>query len=137
MLLGAIFALGTAGYCLIEGASAWDAFYMTAITLTTVGYGEVFPLSRGGEVFTVVPLLAGLGAILTVMDRNLLSVEDGVKARVEAPRGLRRQPVGVRGAMLGCTRAMGTGVYHLQSVEKLSLAGLGAELLDALLRMGC
>src|SRR5512134_2553094 len=37
---------------------------MTAITLTTVGYGEVFPLSRTGEVFTVVVLFAGLGILL-------------------------------------------------------------------------
>lgn len=37
---------------------------MTVITLTTVGYREVFPLSRAGEAFTVVLLLAGLGLIL-------------------------------------------------------------------------
>ena len=33
---------------LIEGWSPWDAFYMTVITITTVGYGEVHPLSRAG-----------------------------------------------------------------------------------------
>lgn len=65
-LLAAIFAIGTVGYMAIEGAGAWDAFYMTAITLTTVGYREVFPLSRGGEAFTVFILVAGLGLILLV-----------------------------------------------------------------------
>ena len=35
---------------LIEGWSAWDAFYMTVITITTVGFKEVHPLSRAGEV---------------------------------------------------------------------------------------
>lgn len=55
---------GTVGYRLIEGAGWWDAFFMTVITLTTVGYGEVFPLSRGGEVFTAVLLLTGLGMFL-------------------------------------------------------------------------
>jgi voltage-gated potassium channel len=63
-LLAGVLAVGTVGYVLIEGASPWDAFYMTAITLTTVGYGEVFPLSRAGEVFTVVVLFAGLGILL-------------------------------------------------------------------------
>ncbi|HEX6853244.1 MAG TPA: potassium channel protein [Candidatus Polarisedimenticolaceae bacterium] len=63
-LLAGVLAVGTLGYVLIEGASPWDAFYMTAITLTTVGYGEVFPLSRAGEVFTVVVLFAGLGILL-------------------------------------------------------------------------
>jgi len=65
-LLATIFAIGTAGYMVIEGVGAWDAFYMTAITLTTVGYREVFPLSRGGEAFTVFILVAGLGLILLV-----------------------------------------------------------------------
>lgn len=59
-----IFGAGTVGYRLIEGPSWWDAFFMTVITLTTVGYREIFPLSRSGEVFTAVLLLAGLGAFL-------------------------------------------------------------------------
>ena len=37
---------GTAGYRLIEGWSVFDALYMSVITLTTVGFGEVHPLSR-------------------------------------------------------------------------------------------
>jgi len=64
--LALVFAGGTIGYRLIERADWWDSFYMTVITLTTVGYREVFPLSRLGEVFTVVLLFAGLGLILLV-----------------------------------------------------------------------
>jgi voltage-gated potassium channel len=65
-LLALVFAGGTIGYRLIENAGWWDSFYMTVITLTTVGYREVFPLSRTGEVFTVLLLFAGLGLILLV-----------------------------------------------------------------------
>jgi voltage-gated potassium channel len=64
--LALVFAGGTIGYRMIENAGWWDSFYMTVITLTTVGYREVFPLSRTGEVFTVVLLFAGLGLILLV-----------------------------------------------------------------------
>ena len=53
--------VGTIGYVVIEGWGWWDAFYMTIITITTVGYGEVHPLSRAGEAFTVVIILAGVG----------------------------------------------------------------------------
>jgi voltage-gated potassium channel len=53
---------GTIGYVLIEGWGLWDAFYMTVITITTVGYREVHPLSRAGEVFTVAILLSGVGS---------------------------------------------------------------------------
>lgn len=66
LLLAAIFAGGTVGYKLIEGATWWDSFYMTVITITTVGYREVFPLSRTGEAFTIALLLSGIGILLLV-----------------------------------------------------------------------
>lgn len=52
---------GTAGYMLIEGWSASDAVYMTVITITTVGYGEVHPLSPGGRLFTIGLTFIGVG----------------------------------------------------------------------------
>lgn len=62
LLIAAVIVVGTAGYVLIEGWSVWDAFYMTVITITTVGYGEVHPLSRLGQVFTVVIILTGVSS---------------------------------------------------------------------------
>jgi len=47
----AMLAFGTAGFILIEHYPPFDAFYMTLITVTTVGYGEVHPLSHAGRVF--------------------------------------------------------------------------------------
>jgi len=58
-----VLALGTIGYHLIEGASFWDAFYMTVISVTTVGYREVFPLSSAGEALTMVLIVVGLGTV--------------------------------------------------------------------------
>lgn len=55
---------GRSGTWLLEGWGPWDAFYMTVITVTTVGYREVHPLSRAGQAFTVVLLLSGVGAAL-------------------------------------------------------------------------
>jgi voltage-gated potassium channel len=54
---------GTAGYIAIEGWSFLDALYMTMITLTTVGFREVQPLSTGGRIFTMVLLVSGVGAM--------------------------------------------------------------------------
>ncbi len=57
---------GTVGYYLIEeGWSLFDAFYMTIITLTTIGFGEVHDLSLPGRLFTVGLVLFGLGAAAT------------------------------------------------------------------------
>ena len=54
---------GTVGYSLIDGYSTLDAFYMTVITITTVGYGEIQQLSEAGRVFTIFLILSGVGSI--------------------------------------------------------------------------
>ena len=49
----AIIIIGTAGYMIIEGWSFSDRFFMGVITLSTVGFSEVHPLSEGGRYFTI------------------------------------------------------------------------------------
>lgn len=56
--------VGTTGFALIERWSLLDALYMTIISLSTVGYGEVHPLSPAGRVFAMVFLIAGLGVFM-------------------------------------------------------------------------
>lgn len=63
LFLVALAACGTLGYMLLEKMTAVEAFYMTIITITTVGFGEVRPLSPGGRVFTVVLILLGVGGL--------------------------------------------------------------------------
>jgi len=62
-LLAAVTAGGTAGYMLIEGWNAFDALYMTVITVASVGYGETHPLSTVGRAFTIGLIVLGLGAV--------------------------------------------------------------------------
>ena len=58
-----VIAIGTIGYMLIEQWSLFDAFYMTIITLTTVGYDEVHHLSQTGRAFSIVLILCGVGTM--------------------------------------------------------------------------
>ena len=51
---------GTLGYMVIEKWNFLDSFYMTAITFTTVGFGEVSELGSQGRIFTLTLLLAGV-----------------------------------------------------------------------------
>lgn len=56
-------AIGTTGYTLIEGFSILDAFYMTVITISTVGFGEIHTLSESGRIFTIFLIIFGFGSI--------------------------------------------------------------------------
>lgn len=55
------FVIGVVGFMLIEDYSWLEAFYMTAITISTVGYTEVKPLSANGQLFTAFYLILNLG----------------------------------------------------------------------------
>lgn len=66
-VLSVLTAAGTAGYVLIEGAAPFDALYMTVITLSTVGYGEMVGLSTAGRAFTLVLIVFGVGAALYLL----------------------------------------------------------------------
>ena len=61
-----VVAGGTIGYILIEEMTAFDALYMTTITVTTIGFKEVFPLSAAGRLFTIVLAFSGVGVILLI-----------------------------------------------------------------------
>jgi len=61
--IGLILLFGTTGYRLIEEWSLLDCLYMTVITLTTVGFGEIHPLTSHGRVFTIVLIFFGMGVV--------------------------------------------------------------------------
>ncbi len=61
LVLLLVLALGTTGYVTIEGWSLLDAFYMTVITVATVGFKEVHDLSPAGKLFTVGIIVFGVG----------------------------------------------------------------------------
>ncbi len=63
-LLAVVIVVGISGYMLIDRWSVFDAFYMTIITISTVGYGEVHPQSTAGRVFTSFLIVFGVGTML-------------------------------------------------------------------------
>jgi voltage-gated potassium channel len=52
---------GAAGYIIIEGYGFLEALYMSVITISTVGFSEVKPLSEAGRIFTIFLILLNLG----------------------------------------------------------------------------
>lgn len=61
-----IIVLGTTGYMIIEGWDIFDSLYMTVITITSVGYGEVHEIGKAGRLFTVFLIIIGIGFVIYV-----------------------------------------------------------------------
>src|SRR5256885_4404014 len=64
-------AIGTLGYHVVEGWSWLDSLYMVVITVSSIGYGEVHPLSGTGREFTIV--LIGCGAVVVALGIGTLT----------------------------------------------------------------
>jgi len=76
-MLALVIVSGTAGYMLIEGWGFQDALYMTVISITTVGYKEVHPMSRTGEFFTMGVLTVGVATVLYTFSFVMARVVEG------------------------------------------------------------
>jgi len=77
-LLTTAVLIGTVGFVVVEGWPAFDSFYMTLMTLTTVGYGEVHPLSYRGRVFASFLMLVGVTTVfvsIAIIGDTLLRLE--------------------------------------------------------------
>jgi voltage-gated potassium channel len=85
-VLGIVIVAGTVGFMIIEKAPLLDAFFMTMITISTVGYSEVFPLSGTGELFTVVLIVVGVGTLFYTAGAALEAAFENLSGR----RGLTR-----------------------------------------------
>ena len=86
-LLVSVVVFGTVGYALIERWSVWQAFYVTVLGITTV---DLPPMSRGGQIFTVFLLVAGVGATLyTFTLLATVVVEGGLPKRLQRRREAR------------------------------------------------
>lgn len=119
-LLVMMTAIGTAGYMLIEGASLFNAYYMTIITLASVGYGEVFPLSNLGRFFTSILIVSNLGlftyAISTIAH---VFAEGGFSKLITAYVMLEK----IR-ALRGHTIVCGYGRHATEVVQELAKQGI-------------
>jgi voltage-gated potassium channel len=73
-------AIGTVGFVAIDHYPPFDAFYMTLTTMTTVGYGEIHPLSHAGRVFNSFLIMFGVSTILIAigaMTQTIIEIELG------------------------------------------------------------
>jgi len=76
-LIIAIIVIGVFGYYFIESLSFIDALYMTVITISTVGFGEVRSLSNAGKIFTIILIVCGIAIITTGVSMIFTAILEG------------------------------------------------------------
>ena len=77
LVLISVWIIGTIGYRIIDNYSWFDAFYMTIITVATVGYGEIKPLSTEGRLFTAFLIITSFGTFAYAVSSITKFVFDG------------------------------------------------------------
>jgi voltage-gated potassium channel len=78
ILLVLLVIAGIAGFHFIEGWTYFDGFYMVLTTITSIGYGEIHPLTHTGRLFNSFVIITGVGLVLLLVggaSRTLLEFE--------------------------------------------------------------
>ena len=86
-----VILIGMFGYKIIEGWSFTEALYMTFITISTVGFQEVQPLSPAGRFFTIILILSGIVVIATGANFIFSSIIEGTFGEVFRRQGMKKK----------------------------------------------
>jgi voltage-gated potassium channel len=86
-----VLTLGTVGYSTLEGMNPFDAFYMTLITISTVGFGEVKPLSAAGRILTAFIIISGISVLTYTLGQVVKIFVEGELSQLLGRRKLEKQ----------------------------------------------
>jgi voltage-gated potassium channel len=82
--------MGTWFYAKVEGWTGLDALYFSVITLTTIGYGDLYPHTPAGKIFTIFYVLVGLGLISGFI--FLLAERSGILKNSNPDKEMKNKP---------------------------------------------
>jgi len=97
-----ILVLGTSGYMLLEDIGFTDAIFMTVISITTVGFSEVFPLGATSKFFTIFLIFGGVGLFLYIVSMiTEVMVEGGLQSFL-GRRHMEKKLAGIKDHYIVC-----------------------------------
>lgn len=114
LLLG-VLVFGSAGFIVIEDYSFVEAVYMTVITMSTVGFGEIRPLSEPGMIFTAFLVLGSIGTFTFAVSAGTNYFLDGAYRERLRVKRIQRIMKGLHGHVIVC----GYGRVGEKAVEEL------------------
>ena len=119
--LAIIIATGGIGYMLIEGWSFIDALYMTIITITTVGYNEVHPLSDSGRIFSIFLIVGGVGGALYSLTAIVAYVIEGGFGTTIGRRQMKNRIAKLKNHFILCGYGqVGQEIAHVFTEERVA-----------------
>jgi voltage-gated potassium channel len=124
--LALLVVIGTGGYIVLEGWSLSDALYMTVITITTVGYGEIRPLDDNGRMFTMAILLVGAVIALIGISLTAALIAEGELGGRTRRRRMERRIHNLDDHYIICAY----GRVGRAAVREIEAAGLGCVVID-------
>jgi len=102
IFLTGILLAGTLGYVVFEDTGFWDSLYLTAMTITTVGYGDIVPLHPEGKVFTVFLVFTGVGLVLYAFSKFAETMVEGGLRNILERRKMKMQVAHLRDHYIVC-----------------------------------
>jgi voltage-gated potassium channel len=105
LILLLLIVAGTAGFMMIEGTDLLASLYMTIITISTVGFGEVQELSNGGRIFVIFLIMMGLGLVTYTLSAVGNLIMEGRFRQILGRRHMMKEISNIKGHYIVC----GTG----------------------------
>ena len=91
LMLFGIVVFGTCGYYFVERMPFFEAFYMTIITISTVGYAEIIPLSQAGRALTIVIIILGISVGAYTISLLVRAFIEGELAKIVGRKIVQKQ----------------------------------------------
>jgi voltage-gated potassium channel len=98
----AILFAGTTGFVVLEDMEVWDGIYLTALTITTVGYGDIVPTHVPGKIFTIVLVFTGVGLVLYSFTKFAETIVEGGLQNILEKRKMKRKVAELRNHYIVC-----------------------------------
>jgi len=116
-LVIAVAVAGTVGFSVLEHRGLFDSFYLTIITLATVGYGDLVPQTLAGRAFAVVLIVTGLGVLAYGAGTATAFIVEGHLISVLRRRKMNRQIAKLTDHIVVCG-AGNTGRHIIEELAK-------------------
>lgn len=115
----AILFVGTTGFVLLEDMEVWDGIYLTALTITTVGYGDIVPTHIPGKIFTIFLVFTGVGLVLYSFTKFAETMVEGGLQNILEKRKMKRKVAELQNHYIVCGYGrIGKVICHILQENK-------------------